>query len=401
MRGLEFLALIAGFFACTALAFYVVNLVALVLWRRQRLPRSDFAPPISILKPLKGCDEGMYEAFRSHCAQDYPEFEIIFGVNSATDPAVEYVRRLQQEFANQRISLLTCREVYGANRKASNLAHLVRAAQYSHLVINDSDIRVPPDYLKGIARWFADPAVGMVTCLYRPTRARGIWSKLEALGIVADFIPGVLTARMIEGKVHFGLGSTMAVDRAALEKIGGMEVVCDYLADDYELGRRISDAGYRVVIPDVTVETSTPRYTFREFWQHQLRWGRTVRSSRLGGYLGLISTFGFFWALLLLLTVPAVVIARIEGTTWSLSPMLSSADIALGVFAAVIMLRVAVLLAMSRALDDRHTAKHIWLLPLRDLITPVVWAMSLFGNEIVWRGERFAVRGGKLKMPSA
>ncbi len=367
---------IPALLALAGLGFFAANLIALWHWRNQKAPPS-FTVPVSILKPLKGCDPEMYEAFRSHCRQEYAApYEIIFGTNAEDDDSVPYVSKLQAEFPDVPIKLVAGGEVLGANGKVSNVARMLPRAQYAHVLINDSDILVPPNYLRDVMAWFGDPQVGMVTCLYRARAGKSVWSKLEALGVLGDFMPGALTARMIEGQVRFGLGSTMAVDRKALEAIGGVERLADYLADDYELGSRICDSGKRVVVPSVVVETSTPDYSFADFWRHQLRWGRTVWSSRPGGYLGLVMTFALFWAVVTLLASGA-------GWAWWL-------------LGSVIVARLVVIACYANALSDR-TAREIWLFPLRDLISPVVWLYSLGGNEIHWRGEQFRLKRGKLE----
>jgi ceramide glucosyltransferase len=358
-----------------AIGFHVANLISLLRWRKQEAP-PVYAPPVSILKPLKGCDPAMYEAFRSHCRQAYAApYEIIFGTNAEQDEAVPYVKKLQAEFPDVPIKLIAGGELIGTNGKVSNVARMLKQAKYPFVLINDSDILVPPDYLSKVMAWFADPQTGMVTCLYRARAGKSIWSKLEALGVLGDFMPGALTARMLEGKVRFGLGSTMAVDRKALEAIGGFESLADYLADDYELGSRICDSGKKVIVPAVTVETSTPDYSFADFWRHQLRWGRTVRSSRPGGYFGLIMTFALLWSLVTLL---------VSGAMW-----------AGWLLAAVILMRVLVIRAYGAALAD-PAAAYLWLIPLRDLLTPVVWLASIAGNKIHWRGEEFILRHGRL-----
>jgi ceramide glucosyltransferase len=375
---LDLLIYIPAALTLAAIAFYIANLIALRAWRKQSVPPAATFP-ISILKPLKGCDPQMYEAFRSHCLQEYPApYEIIFGVNDAYDEAIPAVERLQKEFPQHPIALVVCHEVLGANRKVSNLAQMVKRAQYGHVLVNDSDITVPPDYLSRAMRWFADPKIGMVTCLYRARPARTIWSRLEALGVLLDFMPGALTARLLERRVRFGLGSTMAVSRAALEKVGGFESLVDYLADDYELANAVVKAGYRVVVPDVVVETHVHDYSFSEFWDHQLRWGRTVRSSRFGGYLGLIVTFGLGWAMVWAITWRSFWVAPA-----GVGGMLAMRWLLLGVYAS--------------ALEDDRAVKSWWLVPLRDLISPLVWLCSIVGSKIVWRGEVFRLRGGKLQ----
>src|SRR5438309_6292105 len=254
--------------------------------------------PVSILKPLRGADPEIYQSLRSHCVQDYPEYEIVFGVNVQNDAAVETVERLKTEFPRLAIQLVICEQNLGANIKVSNLAQMLPVARYENLIVNDSDIRVERDYLRRVLQPLSDPTVGMVTCLYRGVAAPTLGSRLESLGISTDFCAGVLAARQIEGGLRFGLGSTLAFRRSDLEKIGGFKSIIDYLADDYELGRRISGLGLKVVLSDVVVETHLPPYAWSGFIAHQMRWARGVRDARLGGYIGLASTFGLFWALL-------------------------------------------------------------------------------------------------------
>jgi len=335
-------------------------------------------PPVSILKPLKGTDPDIYESFRSHCQQDYPEYEIIFGVSDAADPAVASVQQLQREFPGHAIRLVVSPNQLGANVKVSNLEQMLQAARYQHLLVNDSDICVEPDYLRRVIAPLADERIGMVTCLYRGVAASTFGSKLESLGISTDFCPGVLVARQLEGGLRFGLGSTLAFRRADLERIGGFKSFVDFLADDYELGRRIAGLGLQVVLSDVVVETHLPAYDLRGFLAHQLRWARGVRDSRAAGYIGLVSTYGLMWALL------AVIAAH--GTPWSWA--------AFGVTA---LLRLAVALAVGKsALRDAQLLKHLWLLPVRDLIAVVVWVASFAGHTVTWRGDRFELKNGRL-----
>lgn len=336
-------------------------------------------PPVSILKPLKGTDPEMYESFRSHCQQDYPsDYEIIFGVSELDDPAVASVRKLQQEFPSRKIELVVAPSVLGANVKVSNLEHMVQAARFEHLIVNDSDIRVEPDYLRRVITPLMEPHTGMVTCLYRGIAEPTLGSRLESLGISTDFCAGVLVARHLEGGIRFGLGSTMAFRRPDLELAGGFLSIVDYLADDYELGRRIAALGLNVVLADIVVETHLPAYGLQSFLSHQLRWARGVRDSRSGGYIGLVTTYGVAWALL-------AVIAG-HGALWSW-----------GVLAITFLLRLAVALVVGRSvLHDRQLFKHLWLLPLRDLVAVGVWLASFAGHTVTWRGDRFHLRNGKL-----
>lgn len=334
-------------------------------------------PAVTILKPLKGMDPEIYESFRSHCLQDYPKYQIIFGVSDPEDAAVPSVRRLQQEFPDRDIQLIVCRDILGPNVKVSNLAQMVLAARYEVLIVNDSDIRVEPDYLRRVVAPLMDSSIGMVTCLYRGIAAPTFGSRLEALGIGTDFCASVLAAQRLEG-IHFGLGSTLAFRRTDLERAGGFLAIVDYLADDYELGRRIADLGLKVRISEVVVETHLPAYDLRGFIAHQLRWARGVRDARLGGYIGLISTFGLMWGLLAVMVAPSAPLAwAAAGTT--------------------VLLRLVMAIAVgSVALQDSQVLSWLWLLPLRDLIAVAVWIASFAGHTVTWRGDRFELKDGRL-----
>ncbi len=378
-----------------AIVFTVLTLMALVYsilvfraarayMRSLRQPLPDFFPAVSILKPVKGVDPEMYEAFASHCRQDYPgEYEILFGASSREDPAVALIEQLQREFPQRQIRLLICSEVLGANGKVSNLVHMVAEARYEALLINDSDIRVTPHYLRHVLPAFALPSakgkkVGMVTALYRGHTANTLGSRLEALGISTDFMPGALTARWMEKGLRFGLGSTLAMTREALDAIGGLLPMVDHLADDYELGARIFHAGYRVELAREVVETSIPAYTFSGFLAHQLRWARGVRDARPLGYFGLLVTFGLPWAM-----------ANVIASAASLD--------SIALFSVMLCVRFAMALSIGvGVLGDRATLRDLWLLPLRDVVALVVWFWSFADDAVVWRGERFHVRGGKL-----
>jgi ceramide glucosyltransferase len=303
---------------------------------------------------------------------------LIFGVSDPGDPAIEVVRKLQAKYPNLPIELVVCGRVLGTNIKVSNLAQMLPAARHELLLVNDSDIRVPSDYLRKVITPLADASVGLVTCLYRAVASPSLGSRLEALGIGTDFVPGVLSARFLEKGLHFGLGSTLAFRRRDLEAIGGFEALLDYLADDYELGRRIAATGKRVELSAATVTTFLPAYTLRQFIRHQLRWSRTIRDARRWGYTGLLFTFGLPWALVTLLAAHGAVWA------WVLFALTLAVRLAVGFVAAV------------GVLHDREVLRNILLLPLRDLIAPFVWAASFMGNRIHWRGDCFVLKDGKL-----
>jgi ceramide glucosyltransferase len=357
-------------------------------WRK-RSAQIGFTPDVSILKPVKGVDQRMHAGLVSHCNQKYAgRFEIVFGVSSLDDPAVAEIERLKAEFPDCAIRLVECRLRLGTSGKVSNLVQMLPEAQYEHVLINDSDILVSPHYLTRIMSCFDAEGnaravkVGLVTAPYigrTTTESPGIWSRLEALGISTDFIAGVLAARKLEGGIRFGLGSTLATTKTALAKAGGLEPLVEYLADDYEMGVRISEAGYRVELANEVVETAVPAYSFRGFADHQLRWARSTRDSRRLGYVGLGVTFCLPWAILACIASGFAL--------WSFT-LLSMAALA----------RVSVALAVGvGVLRDGQVLRDLWLLPLRDVLALGFWVWSFAGDTVVWRGERFHLHDGRLR----
>jgi ceramide glucosyltransferase len=350
-------------------------------WQR-RNPEAPHSPDVTILKPVKGIDQRMYAGLVSHCRQQYPgNFEIVFGVSTLDDPATSEIERLRAEFPAIAIRLVECRERLGTSGKVSNLVQMLREARYEHVIINDSDICVGTHYLTRVMACFLDPQVGMVTAPYIGRTADSgakLWSRLEALGISTDFLPGVLTARKLEGGIRFGLGSTLATTKTALAKAGGLEPLAEYLADDYEMGARIAKAGYRVELCNEVVETTVPAYKFSGFCAHQLRWARSTRDSRKLGYIGLGITYALPWALM---TCIASGLAL-----WSVS-----------LLSVVVLVRVAVALSVGVGiLRDGQVLRDLYLLPLRDLFGLGFWAWSFAGDTVIWRGESFQLRDGKI-----
>jgi ceramide glucosyltransferase len=374
--------------AVAGMGYYMAAMVAArVFLAARRAPLAAFAPGVSVLKSLKGLDPGMIDAFRSHCIQSYTgEFELLFGVSSLFDPAAAAVEQLKVEFPERAIRLIECPERLGTNGKVSTLVQLAVHARHNFLLINDSDITVSPRYLERVMACFAlaehngkaAQQVGLVTVLYRGRAHGTLPSRLEALGIATDFQAGVLLSMWLEGGLHYGLGSTLAVSREALDRIGGLQLLVDHLADDYELGARVDKAGYRVALSAEVVETNIAAYGWRGFVNHQLRWARTVRDARPWGYAGLVFTAGLGWALLNVLASGA-------------SPL------SLWLLGLSFFLRLALAMTVgAEVLDDRQVLPSLWLLPLRDLVAVGVWVAGFAGNTIVWRGERFSLKNGKL-----
>jgi ceramide glucosyltransferase len=319
-------------------------------------------PGVSILKPVRGADPGFYQAIRSQAVQEHPDFEILFGIRDPADSAAPEIKRLIEEFPSVPIRLILCSQD-APNGKVGVLMDLAREARHPLFVVSDSDITVPRGYLSDVTAPMDDPAIGLVTCLYR-AEADNLPSRFEALAIATDFAPSTLVAPFV-GVSEFGLGSTLAFRRADLERIGGFAAIADYLADDYQLGRKLHSLGLRNLISKVVVSTRVSAESWRGAWRHQLRWARTIRLSRGGGYAGLPVTFATLWAL----------VAAACGW-WG---------IALGLLA--IRLATAVTCGWF-VIKSPVVWKYWYLIPLRDLWGVAIWAAGLFGDTVEWRGRR-------------
>src|SRR6266567_1847707 len=285
--------------AVAPLIYYALaTLAALRFFRRERgrvLP--NYTPPVSILKPVRGVDFGSCENFSSFCRQDYPDYEILFAVSDDAELAVPVIQRIIAEFPERRIRLLVGAEHLGANHKVNKLARLAREVQNEVLVLSDGDVRVGPHYLREVVAPLANRKTGAVTSFYRGIAEKNLGAEIEAVGASSDFFAGVLMAGWTEG-MTFALGASIATTKEWLGKIGGFEAIADALADDYELGHRIAKARGEVVLSREVVWTMYPAHTLRSFWDHQVRWARTVRLCRPLSYVGLLFTQGLPWSLL-------------------------------------------------------------------------------------------------------
>lgn len=320
--------------------------------------------PISILKPLAGLDPGLEENLRTFFEQQYPEFEILFAVRHEDDPAVAAVERLRAEYPEIPSRLIVTGEPSYANAKVYSLQRMLAAAAHDLVVMSDSDIRVTPHLLKTAAAEFQDARIGVATCPYRAVPGGGLWSRLEATGLNADFFAGILVARMMEG-MRFAVGPTIFARRSALESIGGFERMKDYLAEDFVLGKFAAEAGYGVILSSYVVEHHIGGSDFHGNAAHRLRWARSTRRSRPWGYAGQALTMPLAWALALCAAHPA---------WWPVLPL-------------AIAIRVAsACLVSTRVLR----AKLNWfLLPLEDLASCAFWIAGFFGRTVEWRGRRY------------
>lgn len=365
--------------AAAPLFYYVLAIFAAFRFfgRNQTSTGMDCTPPASLLKPVRGMDFGSYENFASFCMQDYPEYEILFAVNDENDPAVPLIRQIMAEFPQRRIRLFTGAQELGANRKVNKLAMLAREAQYDVLVLTDGDVRVDPGYLREVVAPLSEKKVGAVTSFYRAIAQDNFGAELEAIGAASDFFAGVLMARWKEG-IRFALGASIATTKEWVRKIGGFESIADTLADDYELGLRIANAGGEVVLSQNPVWTMYPAQTFRGFWDHQVRWARTVRLCRPLSYLGLLFTQG----------LPLTVLAILLAPAWW---------IAGAYLVAYLVLRFAMAWTVGVwGVRDEVLRQNLWLVPVRDAIYFVVWLASFGSNRVRWGSVEYAIQKGRM-----
>ena len=366
---------------CTLAAnvYYLLSIIAAFrFFSRPKVNEGGKLLPVTIMIPLHGADFKAYDNYAGFCRQDYPQYQIVFGVREARDSSVPIVKQLIANFPDRDISLSISEETIGANLKVSNLQNMLEHVKYEQILIVDSDIRVRRDYLRKALAPLADERVGLVTCLYRAAETPDFAAKLEAVGITAEFAPGVLMAWMLEG-VKFALGSTMATTRTRLDAIGGFRALADYLADDFMLGNLIEKDGFEVRLSDHVVETAMQPAGFIGMMRHQIRWARSTRISRRLGYLGLILTYGTALALL------NVAVDR-------------ASTISLVLLAATLVVRLTMGWMIGvHWLGDKILKKCFWLVPVRDLLSFVIWCSSWVGKKVEWRGRLFEVaRDGRM-----
>jgi ceramide glucosyltransferase len=302
---------------------------------------------------VRGVTADVLRAIQTHLDQNYPEFELLLGVREDELGALH--------ITDPRARVVVCRSIR-PNRKVGSLVDLQREARHQVLIVNDADIAVPRSYIQDIVAELARRKVGLVSCVYR-ARSATPQGRFEALGVATDFAPSALVAPFA-GVSEFGLGSTLAFHRSDLEEIGGFEALSNYLADDYQLGCKLHSLGRRNVMAKPVVETILSPASWLAAWQHQVRWARTVRLSRPGGYAGLPVTFATLWALA----------AAAAGLPW----------------AAATLLALRMLMAVTAGyvvLGSTDVLRLFWLIPIRDLYAVAVWTAALFGNHVEWGGE--------------
>jgi len=326
----------------------------------------NFTPPVSILKPVKGVDAQAYENFVSFCRQDYPEYEVIFGVMDPDDPVIPVIKHLQHDYSSISIRLVIC-PALGSNRKASLLHQLSMEARFEVLVASDSDMRVTPDYLRRVVAPLADSRIGLVTCPYRGDKPLTLTARLEALYMTGTFLPSVVVARQFLD-MRFAMGATNVMRRSDLARLGGFAAVADYLADDYQLGARMAALGLRVHLSDYVVDSVLGATTFFEQWYREVRWARCNRVSRPREYPGLLLSF----------STPLAMILLIE------SGYSSSAWLAVAVS---LLIRWWVAWSTMGYAGNINIRYYLIWLPVRDILSVIIWCAGGIGRRVTWRGE--------------
>jgi ceramide glucosyltransferase len=336
----------------------------------------NFTPPVSILKPIRGSDPEAYENFASFCQLDYPNYEIVFCVHGDDDPVLPTIAKLRAEFPDCRIRVLHGSGRVAANDKVAKLVRLVNEAEHEVVVINDSDVRVKSDYLRAIIAPLADNSVGAVTCFYVPVRETRFSDRIQSIGMVSDFYPGILVARELDG-VKFALGTTIATTRTHLSQFGGYESIENRPADDLLVGRLIADQGYAVELSPYKIYTVADYRSLADLFHKRLRWMVVMRHMRPWGHLGLIFTFGLLWSILAVALWPSPMIAGFY-------------------FGSYLLLRCAMTCVVVRGLKLTSTWKRLPLIPVWDFVALAIWLLSFTRNTIRWRDADYHIRDGIL-----
>jgi len=362
--------------------YYLLAIYSSILFFR-RSPRAtavsnrQFTPPVSNLKPVRGLDPEAYENFASFCRQDYPDFELLFCVHDREDPAVPVLEKLVQDFPRCKIRILYGSGRMAINDKVAKLVRLSHEALHEVLVINDSDVRVKPDYFRTVVAPLQNPKVGGVTCLYTSVHDATITQSLQSVGMISDFFPGVMVAWLLDG-VKFAFGQTIVTTKMLLAGFGGFEALESRPADDLLTGRLIAEQGVEVKMLPYAVETVADYSSFRGLLIKRLRWMTVMRHMRPWGHAGLVFTHGLAWSLLAIALHP----------TWTVAAIYLGGYVALR-------LAMSVLVGV-RGLHEKNLAAKLPLFVLWDATALFIWLTSFGRRSIRWRGVDYLVRAGML-----
>jgi ceramide glucosyltransferase len=360
---------------CLAASYAVLTVAAALVWQVRRAPKTSLPlPPVTVLKPLCGAEPGLYEHLRSFCQQDYPAFQIVFGVSDLADPAYAVVQRLMLEFPSLPIDVVVNPQQHGSNLKTSNLINMLGQARHDVLAMADSDSFVGPDYLRTVTAPLLDHKVGLVTCIYRGVPTQRIWSRLGAMYINEWYVPSVLLAWLF-GHKGYASGQTLCLRRDTLQAIGGLRPIANQLAEDYRLGELIRGLGLRIVLSPYVVKGEHHEPSMDSLTRHELRWMRTIRVLRPRSFPLIFLTF----------SLPLAILGI--ALTYAESSLSAAAWV---IFGTTVAARLA-LHFMHRLQGDRPLFSDFWLLPARDLLMCWVWWRSFFTSRVTWRGNKFDV----------
>lgn len=356
-----------------SVVYLLLATIAVLFWQLQRKrghDKPEFLPPITVLKPLCGDEPRLYEALKSFCLQDYPQFQIVFGIREGADRARRVVEQLQSEFADLDLRLVINDKVIGCNLKVCNLVNMMAEAQYDYLVVADSDVIVKQKYLQQVIQPLANPENGLVTCLYRGKALGSLASYFGALFIDGWFMPAVLVSRLL-GSPSFVSGATIALSRRTLNAVGGFRCLVNHLADDYTLGQLVRKQGMRTVVSDTTVDTLAADSTLPAIIEHELRWMRTIRTLQPIGYL-------------------------FSGITCGLTVPILGAALAIGAAPAIDLLLAALALRLVlhfgwAGLPPLKALQTAFLIPIRDLLVFAIWTAGFFCRRVRWRQQILSV----------
>jgi ceramide glucosyltransferase len=369
------------FLGIAAIPFIYYLIVIYSSWRYfnqpLKAPDPDFHPSVSNLKPIRGLDPEAYENLSSFCRQDYPDYEIVFCIDSDDEAVIFVIDRLKVDFPKSRIRVLHGSGRVATNDKVAKLARLVDEAAHEVVVISDSDVRVRPDYLRQVTAPLRDPKIGAVTCFYTPTAINTFTDHLQTAGMTSDFYAGVLVAWQLDG-IKFALGTTIATTKAHLAGFGGYASIENQPADDLLVGRLIAEQGYEVVLLPYVIETVPDYHSMRALILKRLRWLVVMRHVRPSGHLGLLLTQGLPWSIAAVLVHP-------------------SAAVALAYLGTYCCLRVAMTWMIGiHGLKQPRFWKQMPLIPLWDALAFLIWLASFLRKSIRWRGADYYIREGKL-----
>jgi ceramide glucosyltransferase len=358
-----------------AAGYAVLVLIAAVLWqRRTSATASSELRPATLLKPLCGAEPRLYENLRSFCHQDYPEFQVVFGVCDASDPALSIVQRLRADFPSLPIDVVINPQQHGSNRKVSNLLNMLERARHDLLVMADSDCFVGPDYLASVTAPLRQPDVGLVTCLFRDVPSPQIWSRLGAMYVNEWYMPSVCLAGLL-GNAGYASGQTLCIRRDTLQAIGGLQRIANHLAEDNQLGELVREHGQRIVVSPYLIKTARDEPTLQLMTHHELRWMRTLQILRPRSFRLLFLSFSL--PLAILGSVFAAAAPAVAPWAWAL-------------LLTTVLARLA-LFFVYRLSEHRPLFSDLWLLPARDLLICWVWCRTFFISRINWRGSEFDV----------